>query len=124
MRMDTVVRDGRAYTRRSRSTAIERDEHSLAGYQAGCRCGRCRSARRRFDRTWRAAAKVRRGGEAIWLVPARRTSERLVELNRAGWTRAAIAAATGVSPTTLHRVASHPEARCWSTVADAVARLS
>ena len=38
-----VVRAGRAYTRRSRSTAVERGDHGLAGFQAGCRCGRCRS---------------------------------------------------------------------------------
>jgi hypothetical protein len=71
-----------------------------------------------------SAVKVRRGGEAIWLVPARRSAERLVELRGAGWTRAAIVDASGVSRATLQRVVSHPELRCRSTVAAAIAALT
>jgi hypothetical protein len=51
-----------------------------------------------------SAAKVLRGGKAIWLVPARRTAERLDALAAAGWTRKAVVAATGVSRATLQRI--------------------
>lgn len=65
-----------------------------------------------------------RGGEACWLVDARSSALHLAELGEAGWTRAVIVEATGISRATLQRIASHRELRIRSTVRDALARLS
>jgi WhiB family transcriptional regulator, redox-sensing transcriptional regulator len=60
MRLDTVTRGGITFQRRARSTAVDRDEHgTLARYTTwGCRCSRCRTARRNYDRALRAARRL------------------------------------------------------------------
>jgi DNA invertase Pin-like site-specific DNA recombinase len=76
-----------------------------------CRCAVCHRALLEYSRLRRAVASVAAGREPVPRVPAARARRRVVELRRAGWSVAAIAAAAGVSYSTVERIASRRLAR-------------
>jgi hypothetical protein len=113
---DVVHRGDTTYLRRARSSAVARDEHSLARYQAGCRCARCRAARRRYDREYYALRQVLSMGAVNRRVPAGRAARALEVLRARGWSVEAIARAVGCHSGTLWRILRSPTNRCWSTI--------
>lgn len=113
-RVDVVVRNGKPFTRRARSTALERGEHGLAAFNQGCRCGRCRSAFRNYHRLRYAEAQVLARGVLNRRVRAARAAEHLAVLRASGWSVRKIAAEVGCHDQTLTRIARKPGARWWS----------
>jgi hypothetical protein len=53
---------------------------------------------------WRATARLRRGATPASRVPVAAARHRLAELEDAGWTPKAIAAAAGLAPSTITRI--------------------
>jgi hypothetical protein len=108
------------YRRRNVTNAVERGEHNLAAFQAGCRCLVCCRARRTYDRTWRAALSLSRRGEARWKVPIGPASRHIWQLRRAGLSTNTIAASAGLPMPTVEGIAAGRRARCWNTTRDAI----
>jgi hypothetical protein len=109
-----------------RTTALKRGEHGIRAYACGCRCPRCRAARSRYARQRWAVAAIVRTGSARWKVDATPVRARLDELRAAGWTLKEVARAVDVPYPTLISIRqghNRGTARCWNTVADAVAGL-
>jgi hypothetical protein len=117
-RRDVVRRGETVFTRAARSTALERDEHSLARYQLGCRCPKCRRARRAYDRGWFATRQILRGGVVNRRVPAARAVDAIGALRARGWSLGKVAAECGCHEATLARIVrAHrqgAQVRCWS----------
>ena len=129
VRMDLVHRNGSTFMRRARSTAVERDEHgTLARYTSwGCRCPKCRRARNRYDREWRAVNAAIDGREVRRRVPVSATAQAIRSLRAAGWSMLAIAEAVECSDSTLHRVLRADRAgrgRVWSDIERRVLELA
>lgn len=117
-------RAGRTFTRKARSTALERGEHGREAYRQGCRCSACVDAFRRYHRDRWARLAVARSGVAVRRVPVARAAVHVGRLRAAGWSVPKIAAEAGCSPSTVLRLerlhARGVRARCWSTFEAAV----
>lgn len=128
VRLDLVHRNGSTYLRRARSTAVERDEHNLARYVTwGCRCLKCRRARRSYDRERRAAIALLRTGVVRRRIPARPAAAALEQLRTRGWSMREIAEMVECSDSTLHRLARSARSgrgRVWSDIGERLTALA
>ena len=127
-RFDIIHRNGNVYSRKARSTAVERDEHGLARYTSwGCRCPACKEARRVYDRAWRAERNALAGRVVRRRVPVERTAVALEQLRANGWSMRSIADLAGCSDATLHRVQRSARAgrgRVWSDIEQRITEMA
>lgn len=85
-----------------RGLRVEEIAHGRrARYVAGCRCELCRTANRNYARK---RAKAQREGDWNGLVPADRARAHLLSLSRKGVGRRAVAAATDIADSVLHKI--------------------
>lgn len=114
----TVHRASRTYQRRRVATALDRGEHGTAAYAQGCRCGRCKRARRLADRQRRAANNAINGRPVIYRTTTTAMEAHVAELRRQGWTLAQIATTAGINVEAFRRALRH--GRTMSTTVRAV----
>jgi hypothetical protein len=104
--------------RRKAPNALELNLHGTAAFAQGCRCNRCKRARKAADRQRRALNHALNDQPVIYRVSTKPMARHIDELRRQGWTLAQIATAAGLNVEAFRRALRH--GRTLSTTVDAV----